>query len=44
VATAAAPISQFSRQFHAIHGTSPYRYSVMRRLDVARGWLRDARP
>jgi len=35
---------QFARQFHAIYGTSPYRYSVMRRLDVARGWLRDARP
>jgi AraC-like DNA-binding protein len=35
---------QFARQFHVIYGTSPYRYSVMRRLDVARGWLRDARP
>lgn len=35
---------QFARQFRAVHGTSPYRYSVMRRLDVARGWLRDARP
>ena len=35
---------QFARQFHAVHGTSPYRYSLMRRLDVARGWLRDARP
>jgi AraC-like DNA-binding protein len=35
---------QFARQFHAVYGTSPYRYSVMRRLDVARGWLRDARP
>ena len=35
---------EFARQFHAIYGTSPYRYSVMRRLDVARGWLRDARP
>lgn len=35
---------QFARQFHAIYGTSPYRYSVMRRLDVARSWLRDARP
>jgi AraC-like DNA-binding protein len=35
---------QFARQFHAIYGTSPYRYSMMRRLDVARGWLRDARP
>jgi AraC-like DNA-binding protein len=35
---------QFGRQFHAIYGTSPYRYSVMRRLTVARGWLRDSRP
>jgi len=35
---------QFARQFHAVYGTSPYRYSVMRRLDVARGWLRGARP
>jgi len=35
---------QFARQFHAVYGTSPYRYSVMRRLDVTRGWLRDARP
>lgn len=35
---------QFARQFHAVYGTSPYRYSVMRRLTVARGWLRDARP
>jgi AraC-like DNA-binding protein len=35
---------QFARQFHAVYGTSPYRYSVMRRLDAARGWLRDARP
>jgi Helix-turn-helix domain/AraC-like ligand binding domain len=35
---------QFARQFHAVYGTSPYRYSVMRRLDVARGWLGDARP
>jgi AraC-like DNA-binding protein len=35
---------QFARQFHAVYGTTPYRYSVMRRLDVARGWLRDARP
>jgi AraC-like DNA-binding protein len=30
---------QFARQFHAVYGTSPYRYSVMRRLNVARGWL-----
>jgi AraC-like DNA-binding protein len=35
---------QFARQFHAVYGTSPYRYSVMRRLDVAREWLRDAQP
>ena len=35
---------QFARQFHAVYGTSPYRYSVMRRLEVARGWLRAARP
>ena len=35
---------QFARQFHAMYGTSPYRYSVMRRLTVARGWLRDSRP
>jgi AraC-like DNA-binding protein len=35
---------QFARQFHAVYGTSPYRYSVMRRLDAARHWLRDARP
>jgi AraC-like DNA-binding protein len=35
---------QFARQFRALYGTSPHRYSVMRRLDVARGWLRDARP
>jgi AraC-like DNA-binding protein len=35
---------QFARQFRAVYGTSPYRYSVMRRLDVARAWLRAARP
>jgi AraC-like DNA-binding protein len=35
---------QFARQFRAVYGTSPYRYSVMRRVDVARGWLRDDRP
>jgi AraC-like DNA-binding protein len=35
---------QFARQFRAVYGTSPYRYSVMRRLDVARRWLSDARP
>jgi AraC-like DNA-binding protein len=35
---------QFARQFRAVYGTSPYRYSVMRRLEVARGWLHEARP
>jgi AraC-like DNA-binding protein len=35
---------QFARQFRAVYGTSPYRYSVMRRVDSARGRLRDARP
>ncbi len=30
---------QFARQFRAAYGTSPYRYSVMRRLDVARARL-----
>jgi AraC-like DNA-binding protein len=35
---------QFARQFRAVYGTSPCRYSVMRRLDMARSWLRQARP
>jgi AraC-like DNA-binding protein len=35
---------QFARQFRAVHGTSPYRYSVMRRLDMTRSWLHQARP
>jgi AraC-like DNA-binding protein len=35
---------QFARQFRAVYATSPYRYSVMRRLDRARQWLRDGRP
>ena len=35
---------QFARQFRALYGTSPYRYSVMRRLDLARARLREARP
>lgn len=35
---------QFARQFRAVYATSPYRYSVMRRLDMARRWLRDGRP
>ncbi|GAA4486411.1 AraC family transcriptional regulator [Actinoallomurus oryzae] len=32
---------EFARQFRALCGTSPYRYSVMRRLDVARRRLRE---
>jgi AraC-like DNA-binding protein len=32
---------ELARQFRARYGTSPYRYSVMRRLDVARSRLRD---
>jgi AraC-like DNA-binding protein len=35
---------QFARQFRAVHGTSPYRYSLLRRVDATRTWLRDARP
>jgi AraC-like DNA-binding protein len=35
---------QFARQFRALYATSPYRYSVMRRLDMARRRLRDATP
>ena len=35
---------QFARQFRAVYATSPYRYSVMRRLDVARRLLHDGRP
>ena len=35
---------QFARQFHAVYGISPYRYSVMRRLDVARVRIRNGRP
>jgi AraC-like DNA-binding protein len=35
---------QFARQFRAVYGTSPYRYSVMRRLDTARRQLGQARP
>jgi AraC-like DNA-binding protein len=35
---------QFARQFRAVYATSPYRYSVMRRLDMARRCLRDGRP
>ena len=35
---------QFARQFRALYGTSPYRYSVMRRLDLARRRLRAGTP
>ncbi|MDL4818414.1 helix-turn-helix domain-containing protein [Actinomadura opuntiae] len=35
---------QFARQFRSVHGTSPYRYSVMRRLDIARKLLREGNP
>jgi AraC-like DNA-binding protein len=31
---------ELARQFRALYGTSPYRYSVMRRLDLAREGLR----
>jgi AraC-like DNA-binding protein len=33
-----------SRQFRAVLGTSPYRYSLLRRLDAARDQLGSARP
>jgi AraC-like DNA-binding protein len=33
-----------ARQFRARYGTSPYRYSLMRRLDFARGRLRGGTP
>jgi AraC-like DNA-binding protein len=33
-----------ARQFRGAHGTSPYRYSVLRRLDYARGRLGDGTP
>jgi AraC-like DNA-binding protein len=35
---------RFARQFRALYGTSPYRYSVMRRLDLARDKLSMGRP
>jgi AraC-like DNA-binding protein len=35
---------QFARQFRLVYGTSPYRYSLMRRIDLARRRLREARP
>jgi len=31
---------ELARQFRVLHGTSPYRYSLMRRLDLARRELR----
>jgi AraC-like DNA-binding protein len=31
---------ELARQFRAVYGTSPYRYSLLRRLDVARAGLR----
>jgi AraC-like DNA-binding protein len=31
---------ELARQFRAVYGTSPYRYSLLRRLDFARGGLR----
>jgi len=30
---------ELARQFRACHGTSPYRYSLLRRLTAARRWL-----
>jgi AraC-like DNA-binding protein len=35
---------ELARQFRASYGTSPYRYSLMRRLDFARSRLRDGMP
>ena len=35
---------ELARQFRARFGTSPYRYSLMRRLDFARGRLRGGTP
>jgi AraC-like DNA-binding protein len=35
---------ELARQFRARFGTSPYRYSLMRRLDFARGRLRGRTP
>jgi AraC-like DNA-binding protein len=31
---------ELARQFRAVYGTSPYRYSLLRRLDFAREALR----
>jgi AraC-like DNA-binding protein len=35
---------ELARQFRASYGTSPYRYSLMRRVDFARNRLRDGMP
>jgi len=35
---------ELARQFRALYGTSPYRYAVMRRLDLARKELRAGTP
>ena len=35
---------ELARQFRTLYGTSPYRYSLMRRLDFARGRLRKGTP
>ena len=35
---------ELARQFRASYGTSPYRYSLMRRLDFARSRLGDGTP
>ena len=35
---------ELARQFRAAHGTSPYRYSLLRRLDFARQRLGDGTP
>ena len=35
---------ELARQFRAAYGTSPYRYSLLRRLDFARGGLRRGEP
>lgn len=35
---------EFARQFRALYGTSPYRYSLLRRLDIARARLGTGMP
>jgi AraC-like DNA-binding protein len=35
---------ELARQFRLVHGTSPYRYLIGRRLELARQRLRDRRP